>query len=130
MESAFREAISESPNDDLPKLVFADWLDENARTTEAMFVRYRVLFGEIGYGYGASSGVVGAGGAGGSYASGGGGDGGGSFGSGGSGGIIGGDGAGGSCGSSGSGGGTCGDRHDGASAGSNGCGRDDELFDS
>jgi uncharacterized protein (TIGR02996 family) len=50
METALRQAIANSPHDDLPKLVFADWLDENARVVEAMFVRHYVLFGDINYG--------------------------------------------------------------------------------
>jgi uncharacterized protein (TIGR02996 family) len=50
METALRLAILESPNDDLPKLVFADWLDEQSRVVEAMFVRYYTLFGQQSYG--------------------------------------------------------------------------------
>jgi uncharacterized protein (TIGR02996 family) len=50
-EQALRLAISEQPFDDLPKLVFADWLDEQSRSIEALFVRHYVLFGEINYGF-------------------------------------------------------------------------------
>jgi uncharacterized protein (TIGR02996 family) len=50
METALRTAICEAPNDDLPKLVFADWLEEECRVIEAMFIRHYVSFGEINYG--------------------------------------------------------------------------------
>jgi uncharacterized protein (TIGR02996 family) len=93
MEAAFRQAIFDSPNDDLPKLVFADWLDEQSRTAESDFVRHHVLFGDVSYGraagefeYGSGGGSSGDNGAGGdgscSYGDGGGGSGSGSGGEG------------------------------------------------
>ena len=38
-ESAFIEAIEHSPGDDAPKLVYADWLEENGEEQVASFVR-------------------------------------------------------------------------------------------
>lgn len=38
-EEAFLQAIREHPEDDLPRLVFADWLDEQGRSQRAEFVR-------------------------------------------------------------------------------------------
>jgi uncharacterized protein (TIGR02996 family) len=55
LETALRQAICESPTDDLPKLVFADWLDEQSRYVEAMFIRHYVLFGGIDFGNGKNS---------------------------------------------------------------------------
>jgi uncharacterized protein (TIGR02996 family) len=56
IETALRQAIHESPFDDLPKLVFADWLDEHCRVVEAMFVRHYVLFGASSFGENGSGG--------------------------------------------------------------------------
>jgi uncharacterized protein (TIGR02996 family) len=89
-ETALKQAILDSPHDDLPKLVFADWLDEQSRVVEAMSVRHYVLFGEINYGcYGHTDGGVEWGDGGGGTVDG--------FGSGDSGDGKGGAGAGGSC---------------------------------
>jgi uncharacterized protein (TIGR02996 family) len=38
-EEAFLEAIRESPEDDAPRLVFADWLDEHGDPARAEFIR-------------------------------------------------------------------------------------------
>ena len=39
---AFLSAIAAAPEDDLPRLVFADWLDENGRPERAEFIRVEV----------------------------------------------------------------------------------------
>ena len=39
MEEAFLNAITASPEDDTPRLVFADWLDEHGRRAEAELIR-------------------------------------------------------------------------------------------
>jgi uncharacterized protein (TIGR02996 family) len=39
---AFLQAIAAAPEDDLPRLVFADWLDENGRPERADFIRVEV----------------------------------------------------------------------------------------
>ena len=39
---AFLRAIAAAPDDDLPRLVFADWLDENGRSERAEFIRVEV----------------------------------------------------------------------------------------
>lgn len=39
---AFLRAIAETPDDDTPRLVFADWLDENGRRERAEFIRVEV----------------------------------------------------------------------------------------
>ncbi len=44
-EAAFRRAIRRSPDDDLPRLVYADWLDERRRDGDAeraMFIRIQL----------------------------------------------------------------------------------------
>lgn len=41
-EDAFRAAIRAAPDDDAPKLVFADWLDERERHKEAADLRREV----------------------------------------------------------------------------------------
>jgi uncharacterized protein (TIGR02996 family) len=41
-EEAFLQAIVESPEDDLPRLVFADWLEENSQPERAEFIRVQV----------------------------------------------------------------------------------------
>ena len=38
----FLRAISEAPDDDAPRLVFADWLDENSEPERAEFIRLQV----------------------------------------------------------------------------------------
>src|SRR5262245_19778622 len=40
--AAFLAAIHEAPNDDAPRLVFADWLDENGHPERAEFIRVQV----------------------------------------------------------------------------------------
>jgi uncharacterized protein (TIGR02996 family) len=39
---ALRRAIVETPDDDTPRLVYADWLDENGRAARAAFIRAQV----------------------------------------------------------------------------------------
>ncbi len=41
-EDAFLRAIQATPNDQLPRLVYADWLEEHGRTDLARWVRYSV----------------------------------------------------------------------------------------
>lgn len=40
--AAFVSAIAASPDDDLPRLVFADWLDENGDPARAEFIRLQI----------------------------------------------------------------------------------------
>jgi uncharacterized protein (TIGR02996 family) len=42
--AAFVSAIAAAPDDDLPKLVFADWLDENGDPNRAEFIRLSVAY--------------------------------------------------------------------------------------
>lgn len=42
LEDAFVEAIKESPCDPAPRLIFADWLDEQGRNKEAEWLRLDV----------------------------------------------------------------------------------------
>jgi uncharacterized protein (TIGR02996 family) len=37
-EAAFLQAILDSPDDDTPRLVYADWLDEHGQTERAEFL--------------------------------------------------------------------------------------------
>ena len=39
IEEAFAESIRESPDDDTPRLIYADWLDEQGREEEAVWMR-------------------------------------------------------------------------------------------
>jgi uncharacterized protein (TIGR02996 family) len=39
MHEAFLQAILEAPTDDLPRLVYADWLDENGEHERAELIR-------------------------------------------------------------------------------------------
>src|SRR5262245_43458423 len=41
-EDAFRKAVLADPDDDLPRLGFADWLEENGQPERAAFVRAQV----------------------------------------------------------------------------------------
>jgi uncharacterized protein (TIGR02996 family) len=41
-EDAFLEAIIEAPDDDTPRLIYADWLEENARPARAEFIRAQI----------------------------------------------------------------------------------------
>ncbi len=42
LHAAFLAAIADRPDDDLPRLVFADWLDENGQPDRAEFIRVQV----------------------------------------------------------------------------------------
>ncbi len=44
---AFMRAICDNPDDDTPRLVFADWLQENGEEDRAEFIRAQVRFGEL-----------------------------------------------------------------------------------
>lgn len=41
-EESFLAAVRAAPNDDLPRLVFADWLDDNDQQDWAQFIRWQV----------------------------------------------------------------------------------------
>jgi uncharacterized protein (TIGR02996 family) len=41
-EPALLAAVAASPDDDLPRLVYADWLDENGRSLRAEFIRLQI----------------------------------------------------------------------------------------
>src|SRR5262245_14232132 len=43
-ETAFLHSIVEDPDDDAPRLIFADWLDEHGRPDKAAFVRLEVEY--------------------------------------------------------------------------------------
>jgi uncharacterized protein (TIGR02996 family) len=43
-DAAFRRAILESPDDDAPRLVFADWLDERGEADRAEFIRLQIRY--------------------------------------------------------------------------------------
>jgi uncharacterized protein (TIGR02996 family) len=38
-----RQAIAQAPDDDLPRLIFADWLEEQGRSIEAEFIRVQLV---------------------------------------------------------------------------------------
>lgn len=42
MQPAFLAAIADRPDDDLPRLVYADWLDENGEPDRAEFIRTQI----------------------------------------------------------------------------------------
>ena len=42
LETAFLAAILERPEDDFPRLVYADWLDENGDPARAEFIRLQL----------------------------------------------------------------------------------------
>ena len=41
LERAFLEEIAERPDDDVPRLVYADWLEDNGQPERAAFVRFQ-----------------------------------------------------------------------------------------
>src|SRR4051812_537419 len=43
-------AIAAAPGDDLPRLVFADWLEENGDPAQAAFIRKQIAFARAGGG--------------------------------------------------------------------------------
>lgn len=45
---ALHAAVLESPEDNLPRLVFADWLEENGEQVRAEFIRTSIEFGYVG----------------------------------------------------------------------------------
>src|SRR4051812_35705477 len=46
-EEALLRAIDEEPHDDLPRLAYADWLDENGQPVRAEFVRVQCRLAEM-----------------------------------------------------------------------------------
>lgn len=47
MHAAFLAAIADRPDDDLPRLVYADWLDENGQPERAEFIRVQVEMAKL-----------------------------------------------------------------------------------
>jgi uncharacterized protein (TIGR02996 family) len=47
LEEAFRHDIHERPHDDTPRLVYADWLDENGQPERAEFIRVQCRLAEL-----------------------------------------------------------------------------------
>src|SRR5262245_15977158 len=45
--AAFLRAICANPDDDLPRLVFADWLDEHGEPERAEFIRVQIEFARL-----------------------------------------------------------------------------------
>src|SRR5262245_44417826 len=41
-ENAFLRAILDNPDDDAPRLIYADWLDENGDADRAEFIRLQI----------------------------------------------------------------------------------------
>jgi uncharacterized protein (TIGR02996 family) len=46
-DDAFLQAILESPDDDTPRLVYADYLDEHGETDRAEFIRVQVALASL-----------------------------------------------------------------------------------
>src|SRR5688572_7884063 len=46
-EDSFIRAVCEAPDDDLPRLAFADWLDENGDPARAEFIRSSIRLHHI-----------------------------------------------------------------------------------
>jgi uncharacterized protein (TIGR02996 family) len=46
-DDAFLQAILESPDDDTPRLVYADWLDEYGETDRAEFIRVQIALAAL-----------------------------------------------------------------------------------
>jgi uncharacterized protein (TIGR02996 family) len=46
---ALMRAICDSPDDDAPRLVYADWLDENGDPRQAEFIREHIAIGKLPY---------------------------------------------------------------------------------
>lgn len=44
LETAFLDAIRETPDDDTPRLIFADWLDDHGQEARAEFIRLHVAW--------------------------------------------------------------------------------------
>ncbi len=44
---AFRRAVCAAPDDDTPRLVFADWLDEHGEPKRAEFIRLQCELGQV-----------------------------------------------------------------------------------
>jgi uncharacterized protein (TIGR02996 family) len=47
MRRAFLEAICAAPEDDTPRLVFADWLDDNGEPERAEFIRVQCALARL-----------------------------------------------------------------------------------
>src|SRR5262249_15704709 len=44
---AFLQAIRDEPDNDIPRLVYADWLEENGQAERAEFIRTQVELGKV-----------------------------------------------------------------------------------
>jgi uncharacterized protein (TIGR02996 family) len=54
MGRAFQRAIAEKPDDDTPRLIYADWLEENGWPEQAEFIRLDIELAAAGAGEGGS----------------------------------------------------------------------------
>ncbi len=50
MHDAFMDDICENPDDDTPRLVYADWLDDNGHEDRAQFIRLQIAAERLPYG--------------------------------------------------------------------------------
>src|SRR5262245_10804909 len=50
MDEAFLRAVCESPHDDGPRLVYADWLEEHGRHERAELIRIQIELSHLGEG--------------------------------------------------------------------------------
>jgi uncharacterized protein (TIGR02996 family) len=48
IESAFIADIAANPDDDTPRLIYADWLEEHGQPQRAEFIRVEVEMGQVG----------------------------------------------------------------------------------
>ncbi|MCS7021457.1 MAG: TIGR02996 domain-containing protein [Gemmataceae bacterium] len=46
-EWRLRQAIAQAPDDDVPRLILADWLEEHGRTAEAEFIRVQLTIAQL-----------------------------------------------------------------------------------
>ncbi|MBO0697704.1 MAG: TIGR02996 domain-containing protein [Zavarzinella sp.] len=46
-DTAFRRSILEAPDDDAPRLVYADWLDEHGESDRAEFIRLQIRYARM-----------------------------------------------------------------------------------
>ena len=48
-DDAFLQAILETPDDDTPRLIYADWLDEHGDVARAEFIRLQCRLADINW---------------------------------------------------------------------------------
>src|SRR5262245_32678011 len=46
-ERSLLDAVLENPDDDLPRLIYADWLDENGDAKRAEFIRAQITISQV-----------------------------------------------------------------------------------